>query len=142
MHWVDQAGNPATSFWTTLEQSDAVPGGLVSLGAAAQALSVAGLVAIQYQTTAIIGATGGAGDYNNINDRATFLARITDTNRPSRFEIPAPKLSIFQSDHVTVDLSNADVITLQSALEAETGDTSGHATGPFVRGTRSRARGG
>lgn len=141
MHWVDNNGKPGTNFWTTLAQTDAVPGGLVSLGAAAQALSTCGLLAVQYQTTAIIGNAPTSGSYPSIFDRVVLLSEITGTNAPTRFEIPGPVAGILQSDNVTVDLANALVVAFATQVQANLGDKSGHAAGPFIRGRRTKARG-
>lgn len=141
LHWLDKNGKPGTSFWTTLDQSNAVPGGLSSLGAAAQALSTCGLLAVQYQTTAVIGNAPTTGAYQSIFDRAVLLAEITGTNQPTRFEIPGPVASILLADTVTIDLANTLVTAFAAQAQGNCGDKSGHAVGPFIRGRRTKARG-
>ena len=138
----DLNGKYATTFWPTQDQSSAVPGGLSSLGAAAAALSDCGLVAVQYQTTHVIGASGTTGAYPTVMDRVMMLANIASSGAPARYELPGPKSSIFLADNVTLDLSNADVAAFIAQVQGNCGDALGNATGVFKRGRRSQARGG
>lgn len=140
--WVDEQGNPATTFWNTLDQSDAVPSGLISLLNAAKLCTTAGLVAVQYQTTHYIGGSGSGGSYPSIYDRAVFRSRMSTTGARVMTEIPCPKIEILNSDHQTIDLTNSLVVDFQTALMAYTGDPLGHAVGPFLQGQRQRAKGG
>jgi hypothetical protein len=142
VHWVDAAGHPATSFWVTLDQTDAVPGAMVTAAAAAQGLSNCGLVAVQSVTTHIVGGSGTNANYPDINDRLVSLWNLANTNAPRQLEIPAPKQGIFLPDNVTLDLSNTLVTTFATALGAVCGDTQGNAYAILRKGNRQRARGG
>jgi hypothetical protein len=141
MHWRDANNKLGTSFWTTQVQSNAVPAGLLSLGAAAQAMSNCGLIAVQYQTTAVLTNVPTSGPYPTVFDRAVMLATITNTNSPRQLAIPGPVSSIFLPDNVTVDLSNSLVAAFAAQAQANLGDTAGNPVGPFVRGRRTQAGG-
>lgn len=142
LHWLDANGRQATNFVTTLDQSDAVPSGLVTLGEKYQALAVSKLVAIQYLTTHVITGDPGEGNYKSVMDRCNALGRIATTGAPVTYGIVSPNIDIFLADHSTLDLENADVLAWIAALQTSTGDRTGNALASIIRGKRLRARGG
>lgn len=140
MFFLDKNGQPCTLQWATQDQTDAVPAAVVNLGTAAQALSVAKLVAIQYSTTHVIGGTGDNGDYPSVWDRAVLLDRTQASRQYGQIQIPAPKSSIFLSDNLTVDLNNADVMAFIAQVYGTLGDKAGNPITSVYRGQRSRVR--
>lgn len=138
--WVDQSGQGCTTQWATQSQSDAVPGGLLTLGAAAQAMSCAKLVAIQYSTTHIIGGVGTSGSYPSVWDRAVLLDKYSGSRYNGQLQIPAPLASIFLSDNVTVDMSSPLVTAFVAQVLANLGDKAGNPVSQVTRGNRSRVR--
>jgi hypothetical protein len=142
LNWLDKNGATAASFWTTQDQGAGGAGAYSALAAAAQACSDAAIIGIQLQTTVQLATMPGDGPYCTVFDRAALLARIPATGTPTRQEIVGPKSSIFLPDLVTVDLTNANVLALQSQIEALVGDKSGNPQGPYYRGLRRQARSG
>jgi hypothetical protein len=141
VQWVDASGRPATSFWTTIDQTEGGAGAYGDVAAAAQDLADAAVVAVQFQSTLMVNNTPVTGDYQSCLDRAVILANIQTSNAPTRFEIPGPKADIFLPDHELVDMSDPRVVAFNAACSAVLGDTSGNAVGLFKRGIRARARG-
>lgn len=139
--WIDVDGRTATSFMTTIDQSNGGAAAYVSLANAIQACCDARLTAIQFQTTVVLGGAAAGGAYATAVDRAVFLGNVNVTNRPYRLSLVGPKASIFQANNSLVDLSNPLVTALNVAQMAVLGDTSGNANGAFKRGTRQMAAG-
>jgi hypothetical protein len=109
--------NSIAALTNALEQSRTGPG-----------TSVAGLVT--YGTNA---------EFPSIEDKAVFT--FADANGGlHRFQIPAPKLAIFDADGETVDKTQADVVTFTSALVANAVNRNGIAIGFFVGGIRIRRK--
>jgi len=142
IHYVDKNGRPATNFWTTVDQDEGGAAGYLTLAAAAQAISDAAVVAVQYQQTVVLEATPSDGDYPSVLDRAEFLSHIETSRQRSNIVIPAPKSEIFTAGHEIVDMSNSLVIALSDEVTTLLGDTQGHSNGPLEYGRRGRARGG
>lgn len=131
----------ATSFWTAQDQTAGGASAYSDLADAAQAVSEAAIVAVQFQQTLLLSATPGDGPYCTVFDRCNTLTSIPTSGAPVTFGLVAPKQEIFLPDHKTLDLENDDVITLQDEMMAALGDRLGNAQGPFRRGYRTRARG-
>ena len=142
LHWTDVNGRNATTFWTTLDQGEGGAGAYSALAAAAQALSVAALKAIQFQTTVHLATDPTTGAYQSVTDRGVFLARMAPVPGSTLYAVPAPKESILLPGNEVIDLSNPDVVAFFTQMNTFIGDTTGHAVSQFVRGTRQRARGG
>lgn len=139
--YLDQNGKPGTSFWPAIDQSTGPAAAYSGLCAAVQAVTDCAVIGVQFQSTLLIGATPTDGPYKTIIDRAMMLSKITATGKPFTFSIPGPKSSIFLPDHLTVDLTNTNVIALQTAMMAKVGDQAGNAMGLFRRGYRTEAKG-
>lgn len=142
MHWVDQGGKTCTSFYTTQNQGAGGTGAYAALASALQACSDAALVAIQFQTTAHLTAAPTTGPYKSVYDRALGMSHIVVGGNGYKWSIPAPKAAIFQGDTKTLDLSNPQVMALDTAMQAVLGNSLGDAVGPISYGARGRAGGG
>jgi hypothetical protein len=140
IHYVDKNGKVGTMFLTTQDQGSGGTGAYSALAAAVQQVTHCAVTAIQFQTTAQIVATASDGDYPSVLDKAVILVGISGEPKGTRIEIPGPKTTIFQADHVTVNLANTDILALQSACQAVLGDQEGHPWGAFKRGNRQMAR--
>lgn len=141
VHYLDANGRPATNFWTTQDQDTGAAADYTALAGAAQALTYAAVVAVQFQQTAVFASSPTTGDYQSVLDRAVFMSHIETTRAPSMIAIPAPLIGIFTAGHEDVDMSNPDVIAFSAEVVAALGDTNGHANGPLEYGRRQRARG-
>lgn len=142
MHWIDHNGKECTSFYTTQNQTAGGTGAYAGLGTALQDCSDAGLVAIQFQTTLQIGNAPVTGPYQSVYDRAAGMSHILTSGNPFRWSIPAPKAAIFESDTKTLKLSSAQIIALDTEMQAVLGNSSGTGVGPIAYGNRTRAGGG
>ena len=79
-----------------------------------------------------VGTAAIPGVYGNVLDTAWFYV-FDDQGNESRIALPSPTQTIFLPDNITVDLSNAGVITLINAMIAELVVTS---SGRLVQGCR------
>lgn len=140
MFFVDASGQPCTLQWATQDQSDGVPSNVKALGAAAQSISLARLVAIQYSTTYVIGGSGSTGDYPSVWDRAVLLDRTNASRSYGQIQIPAPVSSIFNADHLTVNMSDAGVMAFVAQVYSTMGDKAGNPITSVYKGQRSRVR--
>lgn len=91
------------------------------------------------------GARGINAEFPNIEDKVVFQF-VTTNERLLRLHIPAPKIAIFQADGMTVDFTQANVVTLVDLLE-NTAATPYFVCGPIqepistvVSGFRQRAK--
>lgn len=141
VEWLDKNNKYATTFLPTQDQGAGGSASYATLAAAFQACSDALVTGVQFVSTTRFSGSAGTGPYCTAYDRAVLLDRIAATNRSARQSIVGPKASIFQSDNITVDLANANIITLQTELVAVIGDQTGNAVGPIVRGNRQKASG-
>jgi hypothetical protein len=140
IHYLDNNGTPATAFITTQEQGSGGAGAYSALAAAFQAVSDAKVVAVQFQSTLHLTGTAGSGPYETAFDRGVLLGNIPATGAPAKVSIIAPKAAIFLPDTVTIDLSNLQILALQTQIMALAGDRNGNPWGPFKRGMRTEAR--
>lgn len=139
LHWQDQNGNTAVSFVTSKDQTAAPPGAATTLVAAAQPCCDARIVAVQFQSTLVIGGAATTGPYKTVWDRAVLIGRNSVTNKSQRQVLVGPKPSIFLPGNIIVDLTNPQVMAFQAAVQAVCGDSAGNACGPFQRGNRREA---
>lgn len=140
-NWSDGAGKQATSFMTTQNQASSGTTPYTGLATALQNCAAAHLDAIQFQTTIIFGGTPLPGPYSTAVDRAVMLGNILSTGAPYRLSVVGPLSTIFQAGNSLVDLSNANIVALESASMSVLGDSLGNPIGPFKRGIRQMARG-
>lgn len=141
IHYRDESGKECQTFWSTVDQGAGGASAYTGLAAAAQAISDCAVIAVQFQTTVLIEATPTSGPYNTVTDRAMILSKIGSTGKPLTLQFVGPKASIFQSDTLKLDLTNADVIALEALMMSLIGDVQGHAMGPIRKGYREQARG-
>lgn len=141
IHYLDIDGRTCQTFWSTQDQTEGGASAYVDLAAAAQACTDAAVIAVQYQSTVLLEATPADGDYPTVYDRAATLSKILSTNAPNTLQLVAPKSTLFLADTITLDLTNADLIALQTEMMSKVGSPQGAAMGPFRKGYRTQARG-
>jgi len=117
-NWVDAKGYYSHNRLFVSEDTGAhaVALGLAFISAA-QALSNAaynGGMGLE-QTPQFPGALGTQAVYGSVEDKAKFTY-VDAKGNIHRVEVPAPKESIFLTDGMTVDTSNADVITFNQVM--------------------------
>lgn len=82
---------------------------------------------------------GTNAEFPSIQDKAVFT--FQDHNGGlHRYQIPAPKLAIFQTDGLTVDIANTDVANYVASVIASVTDRFGNAVAFYVGGLRTRRR--
>lgn len=138
----DTSGRECTSFWSAIDQDSGAAAAYAALAEKVQACSDCAVTAVQFQQTLLLGNEPAEGPYNTILDRVAVLAKITATGKPFTFDMVGPKETIILPDRITLDLGNADVLALETAMIGAVGDLGGNAMGPFRRGYRTEAKGG
>jgi hypothetical protein len=141
IHYLDIDGRTCQTFWSTQDQTEGGAADYVDLADKVQACTDAAVIAVQYQSTVLIDATPADGDYPTVYDRAATLSKILSTNAPNTLQLVAPTSALFLPDTITLDLSNTDLIALQTEMMAKIGSPQGAAMGPIRRGYRTQARG-
>ncbi|MBC7790867.1 MAG: hypothetical protein H7Z74_13040 [Anaerolineae bacterium] len=137
IHYLDNAGKTATTFWTLADQGSAVPGDLSGLAYAVQACSQSAVTAVQLQTTLQIGGTPAGDPYSSVQDRVHMIGRIGQIY--PHYDIIAPSQGILLPDNKTLDLENPAVMALVAAMLATLGNSSGDPLELIKRGTRQWA---
>ena len=141
MFWLDANNKPATTFWVTQDQDAGAASSYAALAGAAQNLSYASVIAIQFQQTLVLANAATTGPYQSVLDRGVLLTKLEGLNGGVRYGIPAPRQEIFLPGNVVIDTSNADVMALLTELQSTCGDGNGHNVSYFKRGWRARAGG-
>lgn len=139
--WIDHNGKTATSFLATQDQSSGAAADYETLAAAFDACADAKVAVVQMQSTLIRVVTPVSGVYSTVWDRGVCFSNNSVTNVGQRQAIVGPKADIFLGDTVTVDLTNANIMALQAAIQDVIGDGAGNPCGPFNRGRRQNAGG-
>jgi hypothetical protein len=137
----DQAGNIAKAVVLVAAAAlDPSGGAVAALRAAIQAVTKA--LSPRAETGSESGPSGGTspgtGDYDTIEDRATFTFRADD-NSTMTYELPSPKPAIFVTNSDRVDLTNADVLAFTDFITANCSGRFGQ-TINVVKGHRTRKK--
>lgn len=135
LHFHDQNMEEAGNFWTTADQTDSVPAGLITLATKVQACSRAALVAVQWQTTHYFTATPSALPFGNRRDRCHMLGTVGTSEYP-HYDLIAPKDDIFLADGRTLNLADSRVSQMTAAMQAVLGNPEGAALTQIRRGRR------
>lgn len=121
-------------------------GTLITQGAAASAVIVAtepitnaALQSASGPSTTAAGpvAYGTTADFPAIEDKVTMTFSAADGSL-HRYQIPAPKIDIFEVDTVTVDAAQTDVAAFVTAVLANVVTSAGAGLTSFVGGVRTR----
>jgi hypothetical protein len=134
--WEDAAGGQAATGYTLLDQSDSPYGPYTSLLSAALTLSHAKHAFVTFQLRALGAGSTGSGPYSSIMDRAEFA--VKSENYVKLLAIPSPKESIFIPGSDIVDMSNPDVISFITQVQAVLGDSYGSPWISVAPGVRRR----
>jgi hypothetical protein len=138
MWW--QAANLTTSTpsFYTQDNPAADLGGGADVVSATQAISAAGLVAVQAVPSLIVGSAPGSGPYASCRDylKITFVCENGST---FDYHVPAPVSGILTGAGLgTVDLANPLIVALVDAMIAGGADSSGSPVVGVRRGSRFR----
>jgi redox-sensitive bicupin YhaK (pirin superfamily) len=142
----DDKGQTASVRWyvTAATQADAATDAAAQVGFMA-ALSNAAVQSVRGASNMSPAAVvyGTNADYEDIEDKASFVFE-TAAGSIHRYQIPAPKASIFLADGETIDFTNAAVATFVSNWiglgPGPTSDRDGNGLAVSVGGTRTRVR--
>jgi hypothetical protein len=140
LRWKDVNGLYCTNFFCTQNQDEFSDSGLLDLCDAAIAITNCGLVFAQFVQTVQFGRTPTSGTYGTVYDRAMFLSNTSDPIRYGQMQIPGPKDTIFNSDNLTIDLSNPDVSAFTTAAIGQLALPVGNNLAGVYSGRRTRVR--
>lgn len=136
--WYDGMGGQCQSAWSVANQTHEPLGPYQSLIDAAADLSHCGLKGVTYQQQLIAVDGPTTGVYSTVRDQVVF--QFESQNYTKLVAIPAPVSDIFESDDVTVDLSNSLVVAFTGQVMAVLGDSYGGSWTVCRKGWRRRVR--
>lgn len=84
-------------------------------------------------------AYGTAAQFATVEDKAVMTFAAADGTL-HRYQIPAPKIDIFEVDQETVDAAQTDVAAFVTAMLADAKTASGAGLSSFVGGVRTRRK--
>lgn len=131
--WIDFNGRSRQTIVKTT-------GGLAPVIPSLQAASLAALAQFWESPLVMSTATSTPGTYQTVGDTARLLFQTT-AGTIVRITLPAPNLSIFMADGITVDPTNPLVAAIIAAVIANCTDGSGHACVAYVGGNYDRSKG-
>jgi hypothetical protein len=140
LRWTDHNGLFCTNFWCLQDQANDIPQSMIDLADAAQQLTPCGLVGIQYQKTLLVGQSPQPGPYSTVYDRALLNTRVNSPVQTGQLQIPGLLPSILKPDNITIDLSNANVVTFIHRVQSTLALPGPHAINSVYAGRRSRVR--
>jgi hypothetical protein len=135
-NWIDVLNGQAQTGWTFQDQSPGATPLFFHLVTTAAALSVCGINDCTQQVKQTFAQSPTSGLYGTVRDQAVF--QLASQNYTRLLAIPGPKESIFESDGVTVDLTNSDVVAFLTQVFLVLGDTYGNPWLSCTAGWRRR----
>jgi hypothetical protein len=139
LNFHDTAGREITLMFPLQDQSELDSTPYDNLINAVDALTVAGLTAVQLVTTKHYLHAADPGPYDSNTDRAHFQAKCDDAT-PKYFDIAAPDAAIFDATTQFVDMSNPDVVEFVTRVKEIVGNAAGSPIATVTRGTRQKIR--
>lgn len=137
---MDTNENQSAGMWTLQDQSALVTTPYDALITASANLSEMALFASMLQKRAMRSDTALVGPYSTYRDQAVF--QVQSNNGIVDLVIPGPVASIFRSDGITVDLSNALVQAWWVQVQAILGDSLGSPWTSLLSGRRRMIQAG
>lgn len=134
--WVDLNGTTFRPYCTTYPQTDASLGPWSGLLSAMQAMSACTLEACVIQSAATIVGSGGSSPFPTAQDK--LLIQVENGVNTGYVAIPGPLASLFESDTVTLNMSDSLVVALVNEILSVLGDGQGGIWTRAVGGKRVR----
>lgn len=136
--WQGQNGTTKEPSIHTLDNPAAVLGSAGGIVTASQAISVAGLVAVQLIPSLIYGDPPGSGPYSSCRDYLKLQFKCAN-GAVVDYHVPAPIVDVLTGAGLgRVDPSHPAIIALTDAMIAGAAHSSGSQIVSFLRGSRFR----